>query len=76
MARIKCFAISCSSDADLDARRLYVWGELKHAHWLPETKMEAKRRIKQCKKENKCSLCDAEIHEIEIQRNKDTKLKL
>lgn len=72
MAKIKCYVISCSSDADLDARKLYVWGGIKHAQWLPETIGEAKKRIVQCKKDNRCYFCDAEIHEIIINRTKET----
>jgi len=43
------------------------------ARWLPETMAEAKKRVMQCKKENNCDFCDAEIHEIIINRHIKTK---
>lgn len=73
MAQIKCFAISCSSDAEVDARKLYVWGAIKFARWLPESVGEAKKRIKRCQQEHKCVPCDAEIHKIVIERTEKTK---
>ena len=72
MAKVKCFAISCSSDVDLDTRKLYIWGGSKAACWLPETVGEAKKGIFQCQKENKCKFCDAQIHEIIIVRSEKT----
>lgn len=76
MAKIKCYAISCSSDAEIDTRKLYVWGGMKYAQWLPEGVGEAKKRISQCRKENKCEICDAEIHEIIIERTQKTKKQI
>ena len=72
MSKIKCFAVSCSSDVELDVRKLYIWGGLKSAYFLPDNKSEAKRRVKKCQVENKCQTCDAEIHEIRIERTKRT----
>jgi len=72
MAKIKCFVISCSSDAELDARKLYVWGGYKHIRWLPETAGEAKKQIIECKKEYKCEICDAQIHPLELERTRLT----
>lgn len=72
MARIKFFVISCSSDVPTDARSLYVWGEGQAAPWLPDTIREAGRRIRRCKMKTGCTECDAEIHEVEINRTKAT----
>ena len=68
----KRFAISCSSDAELDARRLFVWGGIRHTRWLPESLVEARRRILECRKEYKCERCDAEVHGISIDRTRTT----
>ena len=76
MAKIKCYVISCSSDVNLDTRKLYISGGTGHAHWLPETVGEAKKRILQCKKINPCNFCDAEIHEVIINRTKETTRQL
>lgn len=72
MAKIIIYPISCSSEGELDARKLYVWGEWDKAKWLPLTKGEAQRRIELCRKENKCKTCDAQVHRVEIQRTKKT----
>jgi hypothetical protein len=72
MSLIKTYAISCSSDVELDVRKLYVWGGLKSARFLPDSLAEAKRRVKKCQAENKCQNCDAEIHEIKLERTKKT----
>lgn len=74
MPKIKFFVISCSSDAlDIDARRLYVWGELDFIRWLPQTEAEAKKRIAECQKKKRCEVCDAEIHNCTITRTKKIK---
>ena len=74
MPKIKCYAISCSADVEVDIRKLYVWGGGGiSAKWLPETKGEIKKRLNQCRRELKCDACDAEIHEIVIERTKKTK---
>lgn len=75
MPFIKTFVISCSSDVPLDIRKLYVWGSIKYARFLPETKREAMYRLKKCQQDNKCLICDAEIHEIKIKRTKKTLLQ-
>ena len=69
---IKRFAISCSSDADLDARRLFVWGAIRRTRWLPESRMEARRRILECQQQYQCERCDAEVHCVSIDRRKAT----
>jgi hypothetical protein len=76
MSKIKCFAISCSSDAEIDVRKLYVWGGIRSARWLPETRSEAKKRIEVCRKEHGCEVCDAQIHAVTIARTKKTKRQL
>jgi len=77
MAKIKCHAVSCSSDIDMDTRKLYIWGGMEHARWLPETVGEAKKRIMHCRnKENKCIVCDAQIHEVIITRTEKTRKQL
>lgn len=73
ITKIKSYVISCSSDADLDVRRLYVWGEMGLAKWLPDTIKEANRRIRLCQKENGCDHCDAQVHEVVINRTRPTK---
>jgi len=73
MAKISAIIISCSSDADLDSRRLFLWGAGKYAKWLPDSMSEAKKRVIQCKRECGCDYCDAEIHKIELDRTKLTK---
>ena len=72
MAKIKRFVISCSSDAEMNAQSLYVWGGMKNAIWLPETEREARKRIIQCRKINKCIDCDWQIHKIIIERTEKT----
>lgn len=72
-AKIHCYVISCSSDSMLDTRKLFIWGEMGMARWLPETMAEAKKRILQCQKESKCESCDAEIHRVVIERTEKTK---
>ena len=72
MPIIKIYVISCSCDVELDVRKLYVWGGLKSARFLPDNRAEAKRRVKKCQVENKCQICDAEIHEIRLERTKKT----
>jgi len=72
MAKINCYVITCSSDNEMDIRSLYVWGEWGSARWLPTTKKEAQRRIEECRKKNACEFCDAQIHKIYIERNKNT----
>lgn len=74
--KIKSYAISCSSDVQMDARSLYVWGELGAAHCLPESAKEARRRVLECRKKMKCAECDAEIHVVEIERSRATKLQI
>jgi len=71
MAKLKAYVISCSGDAiDLDARNLFVWGSFGRATWLPGTKAEMKKRLEMCRRENQCANCDAEIHEVVIERTK------
>lgn len=36
MSKIKACVISCSSDVELDARKLYVWSGLKSARFLTD----------------------------------------
>jgi hypothetical protein len=73
MACLRFYVISCSSDSvRLDARSLYVWGEMGAAKWLPDSEREAKRRISQCKIHTRCKDCDAEIHRVAIQRRSPT----
>lgn len=72
MAKVICYPITCSSDAETDIRRLYVWGEWESAKWLPTSREEAKRRIAMCKEKNKCQHCDAQIHKVVIERTKKT----
>jgi len=59
MAKINCYVITCSSDNEMDIRSLYVWGEWGSARWLPTTKTA-------------CEFCDAQIHKIYIERNRNT----
>ena len=72
MAKIKCYVISCSSDAELDARRLFVWGGYERVRWCAETKKEAEKQILACQKEYKCLNCDPEIHLLELERTAET----
>ncbi len=72
IALIKRCVISCSSDAWIDARGLYVWGSTKHVRFLPNDVREAKKRIAECQAEYQCVFCDAEIHKIVIKRTKET----
>lgn len=72
MAKIKAYVISCSSDGDVDVRRLFVWGD-GDARSLPMRRAEAERRIIICRKNMQCHVCDAEIHEICIKRTLSTK---
>lgn len=75
MTKIKAFAISCSSDGEVHASRLFIWGQLGSKSWLPTTKSEAKKRVVMCQHENKCKMCDYEIHPIEIERTAQTHLQ-
>ena len=75
MPKIICYPISCSSDEEVDIRRLFVWGELGSARWLPITKEEAKRRMLKCREREKCNHCDAQIHRVEISRTKMTNMQ-
>ena len=75
LGKVKFFVVSCSSDSRLDARSLYVWGEMGRARWLPETEREAGRRIRECRRLMKCAECDAQIHEVRVNRTKSTLLK-
>jgi len=69
MAWLKFYVISCSSGNEkIDARSLYVWGEMNAVRWLPDSPREAKRRIQQCKIKTGCKACDAKIHHISVQR--------
>jgi len=72
MSKIKTYVISCSSDVELDARGLYVWGGIKKARFLPESIKDAKRRVLKCRIETGCQSCDAEIHEVILERTKKT----
>jgi len=72
MAKINCYVITCSSDNEMDIRSLYVWGEWGSARWLPTTKKEAQRRVEECRKKTACEFCDAQIHKIYIERNRNT----
>jgi hypothetical protein len=77
MTRIKCYAISCSSDgSDIDVRNIYIWGEQGTSNWLPDSVKEVKHRIEICRLQHNCSLCDSEIHEIVIERNRSTKAQI
>ena len=74
MAKTKTvfFVLSCSADGtDVDMRFLYVHGE-GTSGLLPTTIKEAKRRIYECYKRQKCTVCDAEIHKCTIVREKQT----
>ena len=75
MTKIKCFAISCSSDGEVNAARLFIWGQLGSRSWLPTTISEAKKRVIMCQHENKCKMCDYEIHLIAIERTAQTLLQ-
>jgi hypothetical protein len=73
VACLKFYVISCSSDnIKLDARNLYVWGEMGAARWFPGSLREATRRICECRKKTGCKSCDAEIHRVCIQRKAPT----
>ena len=72
MAKIKRYIISCSSEAELNVPRLFVWGGQKHARWCAESKHEAERHICECRKEFKCHFCDAEIHPFILERKTKT----
>lgn len=74
--KIKCFAISCSSDGDMDARNLYVWGGEGTASWLPDSIKGVKQRLERCRQKYGCSPCDAEVHEITILRTRSTKCQI
>jgi len=73
MAKVKTqfFVISCSSDGDVNQRFLYIHGERKHQS-LPTTHSEARKRLLSCREEMKCDICDAEIHQCSITREKET----
>lgn len=75
MSAIKFYVISCSSDKELNVSDLYVWGEMGHARWLPQSIKEARKRIDSCHCREECLFCDAEIHEIEIPCRKKTTYK-
>jgi len=72
ISKIITYVVSCSSELELDARRLYVWGGIKAARYNPENRREMERRIEICQAENKCQICDAEIHKITLKRTKKT----
>ena len=72
MAKIKCFAVSCSSDVEMNAQSLYVWGGIKNVQWIPSTEKEARKRIIQCRKINECKHCDWQIHKSIIERTEKT----
>lgn len=72
MSRIFCHVISCSSDTSLNVSKLLVWGEGKHAGFLPQTSAEIKERLADCQKKTGCEHCDAEIHKLEINRTEKT----
>jgi len=73
LTKNKAYCITCSADSiDLDARSLFVWGGYNRATWLPKTMAEMRKRLEMCRRENKCNNCDAEIHEIVIERTKLT----
>ena len=72
MAKIKAYVISCSSDGDVDVDQLFIWGEIGQYRSLSETRHDAKKRMLICRKQMKCNVCDAEIHEIEIERTART----
>jgi len=72
LAKIKCFAISCSSDAELHATKLFVWGGGDNYHWFPQTESEAEKQIIACQKRTGCEFCDAETHPVIIQRTEET----
>ena len=71
-SKIKVYAISCSSDGEVNVRNLFVWGQFGNRSWLPTTQTEAKKRVIMCQKENHCDYCDYQIHEIEIDRTVPT----
>jgi len=68
--KIIFFVITCSSETELDARSLYVFGESCFLGGLPNTSKEAHRRILECQKKTGCLKCDAEIHRIETERTR------
>ncbi|MFX1537685.1 MAG: hypothetical protein ACFFDI_26105 [Promethearchaeota archaeon] len=76
MAKISAYLISCSSDAGLDTRKLYIWGQIGKISWLPESYAEAKKRVMMCQEQNKCAVCDYEIHKVTRDRTKRTYLQL
>jgi len=72
MAKIKRYLISCSSDAELNVRRLYVWGGYNHIRWCAETMAEAQRHIASCQREYGCINCDPQVHTVDLTRTKET----
>ena len=72
MARIRLYAISCSSMVELNVSKLFVWGGTPHCCWLPQSEDEARKMVANCRKRHKCDYCDAEIHALEIKRKKKT----
>ena len=76
MAKLSTFVISCSADGRVDTRKLFIWGQIGNLNWLPETQSEAKKRIIMCQKQNNCSVCDCEIHQVMLERTKKTYLQL
>jgi hypothetical protein len=69
--KINFYIITCSAEAmDMDARSVYPWGESQFQGGLPGTAKEARRRIRECQRKNKCSQCDWEIHKCETERNR------
>jgi len=72
MAKIKCYMVSCSSDAEMDARKLYVWGGYERIRWCAETRRETQKQVLACQREYECVNCDAEIHMIELERTVET----
>ena len=75
MRKIKCYVISCSSGGEVHASRLFIWGQLGSSGWLPTTQGEARKRVVKCQKENKCKLCDHEIHLVTMERTVQTLLQ-
>lgn len=75
MSTLKRYAVSCSSDGEVNVQALYVWGQFGTKTCLPITKREAEKMILVCLGENKCGHCDAQVHLIEVKRTKETLLQ-
>ncbi len=69
--KVRRYVISCSSDVPLNQSELYVFGDLKTGEYSKQVN-GSKQIICQCRRKNQCLECDAEVHEILIERSKQT----